>query len=68
MSKLSSCNYDESLESSFANQEKFRGNMNQEEISKERTKYKSSIDHHKNEKFIRYMMHKFDQITKLQIM
>lgn len=39
--------------------------MTTEELVCDRKKYKSSIEHHKNEQFIRYMLHKYDQITKL---
>ena len=42
--------------------------MNQEEINTERKKYKNSIDHHKNEQFIKYMLQKYDQVTKLQVL
>ena len=43
-------------ESLFFYREKCRGSMSEEDISVDRKKYRSSIDHHKNEKFIRYML------------
>ena len=41
-------------------QDKYRGNMKPEELSQERKRYLGSIEHHKNDQFIKYMMIKYD--------
>lgn len=68
MSSIKLSSIIEESESFFAYQDRFRGGMNQEEINTERKKYKNSIDHHKNEQFIKYMLQKYDQVTKLQVL